>query len=201
MQTIKKKAYAAKPHQEQEIVTLANKVSKIVGVNRKIITIAAGCCGSPCRCSGISLKGSMDERSAVRCSGQTIPALTLRKDLLLDLAKAVDLFREIHKKYPSTVSGRMAALYVANSLAGLDRKDEALKEYQSVTREYASDNLWPGSRTSAWVICTGLREIKQMQSRPLSRLIRCSDRASPRWNWPGCTKLRETRPRRRKSIK
>ncbi len=145
MQTIKKKAYAAKPQQEQEIVTLANEVSKAVTANRKLITIVAAVLAAVLLViGGVSLKRSSDEKNAAPLLDAAYGTYNPRSGSVPDYAKALELFRDIHKKYPSTLSGSMAAFYAANCLVSLGRNDEALKEYQSVIREYGSDKLITG---------------------------------------------------------
>jgi tetratricopeptide (TPR) repeat protein len=145
MQTIKKKAYAAKPHQEQEIVTMANKVSKIVGANRKVLSIvAAVLAGILLLVAVVSFKRSYGEQKAGPQFEAAYSRYSPRTGSNPDYAKALELFRDVHKQYPSSMSGRMAALYAANCLAGLGRGDEALKEYQSVIHEYGSDKLIAG---------------------------------------------------------
>jgi tetratricopeptide (TPR) repeat protein len=61
-----------------------------------------------------------------------------------DFARALDLFRNLHIKYPSSLSGEIAQLYAGNCLMNLGRTEEALKEYQGFTGEYKNDNFLLG---------------------------------------------------------
>jgi tetratricopeptide (TPR) repeat protein len=145
MQTIKKKGYAAKSQPKQEIVTLANEVSRFVAANRNIVMIVGAVLATALLATvGVSFKRSYDERNAAPLFDAAYSLYSPRSGANPDLGKAYDLFRDVHSKYPSSVSGRMAALYAANCLADLGRKDEALKRYQSFVQEYGSDTLMTG---------------------------------------------------------
>ena len=145
MQTIKKKAYAAKHQPEQEIVTLANLVSNVVAANRHTVTIVVAAIAAVLLViAGISFKRSFDEQKAAPLFEAAYSQYSARTGSAPDLGKAYMLFRDIHSKYPSSLSGRMAALYAASCLAGLGRTDEAIKEFQSFVQEYGSDTLMTG---------------------------------------------------------
>ncbi len=145
MQTIKKKAYVAKPNQEQEIVTMAHEVTSFVSANRKILTIvAAVIAGALLLAAGVSFKRSFDEQKAGPLFEAAYSLYNPRSGSAPDFAKALELFRNAHKQYPSSMSGRMAALYAANCLAALGQNDEAIKEYEAFVRENGSDKLLAG---------------------------------------------------------
>jgi len=145
MQTIKKKAFGAKPNQEQEIVTMAHGVSNFVAANKKIIAIVgAVLAGALLLTAGVSFKRSFDEQKAGPLFEAAYSRYSPRSGSNSDFAKALELFRDVHKQYPSSMSGRMAALYEANCLAALGRNDEAIKEYHAFVRENGSDKILAG---------------------------------------------------------
>jgi tetratricopeptide (TPR) repeat protein len=53
-----------------------------------------------------------------------------------DYQKALELFRDIQKTYPRTMSGATAQFFVANSLMNLGRTDHALGEYEAFVKRY-----------------------------------------------------------------
>ena len=142
MPTIKKKAYGAKNQQEQEIVTIANKVSEIMQSNKKVINVAVSVLAVLLiLVSGYMLMKSMDERKAAPLLDA---AYKQYKSPIPDYAKSLELFRDIQRKYPSSLSGTIAAFYVGNCLMDLGRNEEALKEYQAFTNKYSRDSFLLG---------------------------------------------------------
>ena len=145
MPTIKKKAYAAKTNQEQKIVTMAHEFSNFTAANKKLISIvAAVIAGVLLLTAGAMFKRSFDAQKAGPLFEAAYSVYSPRSGSNPDFAKALELFRNVHKQYPSSMSGRLAALYAANCLAALGRNDEAIKEYEAFVQENGSDKLLAG---------------------------------------------------------
>jgi tetratricopeptide (TPR) repeat protein len=145
MQTIKKKAYGAKPNQEQEIMTMAHEVSNFIAANRKVISIvAAVLAGVLLLTAGVLFKRSFDEQKAGPLFEAAYSLYSPRSGSNPDFEKALEQFRNLHKQYPSSMSGRLAALYAANCLAALGRNNEAVEGYETFARENGSDKLLAG---------------------------------------------------------
>lgn len=145
MATIKKKGYAGKGHQEQEIITLANALSAFISRNSKVFTaVLAVAAVVLLAIAGYSLKRSFDEQKAGPLLAAAYEVYSRQAGETPDHARALDLFRDITKKYPSSRSGAVARYYAGNVLMDLGKHEEALKEYQAFTREYTRDELLLG---------------------------------------------------------
>lgn len=147
MPTIKKRGYAAKKKQQpgQEIVTAANKVSEIARANRKPLTIAGSVIAAVLIIAGlVSLMRSMQEEKAAPLLASAYEIYSPSKGTPPDYTKALELFRDVNKRYSSTRSGAMAQYYAGNCLMSLGRNDEALKEYQSFVSKYSGDKFLLG---------------------------------------------------------
>lgn len=150
MATIKKKAYAkkgyaAKKKPDQELLALAQNMSGFMTANRKTITIAASVLAALLVLfAAFSFKKSLDEQNAGPLLAAAYEQYTRNTGPSADYAKALDLFRAVHKKYPSTTSGTIAAYYYANCLMNLGKNEEALKEYQSFISDHNSDKFMLG---------------------------------------------------------
>ncbi|OGW36598.1 MAG: hypothetical protein A2010_03240 [Nitrospirae bacterium GWD2_57_9] len=137
MATIKKKGYASQKHPEQEIVSLARTVSDWVSENNKIFTIAVSVLAAVLvLVGGYSLKRSLDEQKAGVLLAAAYEAYSPTAASTPDHTRAVELFRNVTKKYPSSLSGAIARYYAANSLMNLGRTEEALSEYEYFTTHY-----------------------------------------------------------------
>ncbi len=142
MPTIKKKAYAGKKQTETEIVTLAQKVSKFISADKKIFTITLSVLAAILlSAGGYLLKLSMDEQSAGPLFAAAYELYKPAGGSNADYARALDLFRTIHKKYPSSVSGKISGYYAGNCLMNLGKNEEALKEYQAFIKDYGNDKF------------------------------------------------------------
>ena len=145
MPTIKKRGYAAKRQSEQQIVTLSHTVSDFVAAHRKnVAIIAAIVVAIVIIAAGYSLMRSSQESSAAPLVDAAYEAYSPSQGGSADYAKALDLFRAVQKKYPSTMNGAIAQFYIGNCLMNLGRNDEALKEYQAFASRYSGDKFLLG---------------------------------------------------------
>ncbi len=145
MPTIKKRASASKKQSGQEIAAITGSVSAFMAANRKIMMIVLSCFAVAILVvSGYSLKVSLDEQNAGPLFASAFEAYSQAASSNGDYTRPLDLFRNVQKKYPASVSGASAAYYAGNSLMAMGRNDEALKAYQSFVKEYGSRKLLLG---------------------------------------------------------
>ena len=142
MPTIKKRSSAAKKQQpEQELRTIFHNVSDYLAVHSKNVIIATAALAAVLVLfAGFRLMRSLEEQKAA-------PLLETAYNYYgagADYAKALELFRNVQKQYPSTKSGEIAQYYVGNCLANLGRNDEALAEYKTFIEKYGSDKFLLG---------------------------------------------------------
>jgi len=146
MLKIRKKGQNGKTSQEQEIVTILNKVSGVLSNYRKQFVIAASIAAVFCVIAGgYSLMRSADERKASPLLAAAYESYTRSSGMSAEeTAKALELFRGVQKKYSGTVSGAIAQYYIGNCLVELGQPDNALKEYQLFVSNYSGDNYLLG---------------------------------------------------------
>jgi len=145
MTTIKKRGYAAKRQSEQQIVTIGHNISDYTAAHRKnLTTIGVVIAAILLLVGGYSLMRSMQEQKAAPLVAAAYESYSPAGGASADYTKALDLFRNAQKQYPSTLSGAIAQYYVGNCLMNLGRYDEALKEYQTFTSKYGSDKFLLG---------------------------------------------------------
>ncbi|HUI66701.1 MAG TPA: tetratricopeptide repeat protein [Nitrospirota bacterium] len=145
MPTIKKRGSAAKKQPEQEIVTIAHKISAFVSSYKKQFTIAVSTLVAILLIiAGYWLKKSLDEQKAAPLVATAYEYYSPAAGANVDYGKALSLFREVQNKYPGTMSGAIAQYYIGNCLVNLDHPEEALREYQTVVTKYSNDKLLVG---------------------------------------------------------
>jgi tetratricopeptide (TPR) repeat protein len=143
--TIKKRGGAAKNQQETRIESAAQKVAAFLSAHRKtlkpaaalVVAVALIAAGYLFVQSGRNREASMLLTTAYgyyNPSGNVAP----------DYARALDLYRDIQKKYSGTASAATAQYYIGNCLAGIGKTDEALKEYQYFVKKYSGEKLLLG---------------------------------------------------------
>src|SRR5450759_1422543 len=110
MLKIRKKGQDAKHHQEQGIVIILNKVSGVLSTYRKQFVIAASIVAALCVIVGVySLVRSADERKASPLLAAAYESYTRSSGMsVADTTKALELFRNVQKKYSGTMSGAIA---------------------------------------------------------------------------------------------
>ncbi len=145
MHTIKKKGYAAKDHSEQEILTIAHKVSAVFSNYKKQFVIAVSVIAALLViAAAYSLMRSAQERKAAPLVSAAYEYYNPSSGANPDHAKALALFSDIRKDYAGTRSGAIAHYYIGNCLVNLGRTDEALKEYGDFVKKYAGEKLLAG---------------------------------------------------------
>lgn len=146
MPTIKKRGNAAKSREpEQEIRTLAHNASEFLAAHRKNVTIIVSVFAAVLiLAAGYRIMQSVQEQKATPLVMSAYGYFSPSQGTGADFAKALELFRNVQKQYPSTRSGSIAQYYIGNCLANLGRNDEALSEYQTFASKYAGDRFLLG---------------------------------------------------------
>jgi len=115
-------------------MTIAQQIVDFVMIYKKPFVITAG----------LALLKSHQEKKAG-------PLLTLANEYYQgsgqaqpDYAKALELFRDLHKEYPRTISGAIAQYYIGNSLVNLGKPDEAITEYRYFIDKYSDEKFLLG---------------------------------------------------------
>jgi tetratricopeptide (TPR) repeat protein len=145
MPRIKKRGYAAKKQPEQEIRTLAHNMSEFMAAHRKNITIIISALAAVLiLAAGFRIMRSLQEQKAAPMVSSAYGYYSPMQGVSADYAKALDLFRNVQKQYPSTKSGAIAQYYIGNCLANLGRNDEALAAYKTFVAKYGDDRFLLG---------------------------------------------------------
>ncbi|HEY6009934.1 MAG TPA: tetratricopeptide repeat protein [Nitrospirota bacterium] len=145
MHIIKKKGYVAKEHSEQEIMTIAHKISDVFAAYRKQIMIGASVVVVLLIIlAGFSLMRSSQEKKAAPLVAAAYEYYNPSSGMKPDYAKALELFNDIRNKFSGTRSGAIAHYYLGNCLVSLGRMDEALKEYGDFVKKYSGEKLLAG---------------------------------------------------------
>ncbi|MGE5173279.1 MAG: tetratricopeptide repeat protein [Betaproteobacteria bacterium] len=145
MPTIKKRGYASPKQPEQEIMTLAHAISAFLAKHRKQFVIALSVlAGVLILAAGSALMKAQQEQKAAPLVAAAYEYFNPSNGSAGDYGKALDLYREVHKKYPGTKSAAIAQYYVGNCLENLGRPDEAIKAYQAFIDNYSNDKFLLG---------------------------------------------------------
>ncbi len=139
MRTIKKQAYDPKKQPKQEIEGVLQSLLTVFGRYRMHVQAAVAAVLVVLIAFGsYSLYQTNGERKA---SALLAPALDVYSAPQPDLEKAVELFREVRKKYPRTLSGSIARYYEGNCLAGMGRVQEAVEQYREVVKRSGAGSV------------------------------------------------------------
>ncbi|HTG01439.1 MAG TPA: tetratricopeptide repeat protein [Nitrospirota bacterium] len=145
MAMIKRRGSPASNQPEQEIVTLAHKLNEATAKYRRPLVI-----GASLAAAFVILWGAFDYYRSLK-EQQAAPLVATAYELYKpagavpgDLGRARDLFLEVVKKYPRTVSAAVASYYAANCLADAGRADDAIKEYQEFIKQYGGEKFLLG---------------------------------------------------------
>jgi len=145
MHIIKKKGYTTTKQPEQEILSIAHTISSFVSSYKKQFMITLSSLAALLAIiAGYWLIKYMDEQKAAPLVATAYEYYSPTAGTNADYVKAISLFRDVQKKYPGTMSGAIAQYYIGNCLVGLDRPEEALKEYQTFITKYSGDKLLLG---------------------------------------------------------
>jgi len=137
MPTIKKRTNAAAKQPEQEIMTMAHMISDFAAKYRKQLTMAVSALAAVLvLIAGFAIVRSQQERKAATLSAVAYNYYGPPNGANADYGKALELFRDVQKQYPGTLSGAIAQFYVGNCLVNLGRPQEALNEYALFLKEY-----------------------------------------------------------------
>lgn len=138
MRTIKKQAYDPKKQPRQEIEGMFQSLLTVYDRYRTHIQVAAAAVlAVAVSLGGYSLYQGSNERKA---SALLTPALAIYSSSQPDLEKAVELFREVRKEYPRTLSGFLAHYYEGNCLADRGRFQEAIEQYRDAVKRRGAGN-------------------------------------------------------------
>jgi tetratricopeptide (TPR) repeat protein len=145
MPTIKKRGSAAVRQPEQEIVTLAHHITAFMSKYRKQFTfILSACAAVFVLGAGYYLVRAQHEQKAEPLVAAAYEYYSPANGAGGDYRKALELFRDVQKKYSGTRSAAISQYYAGNCLANLGQPEEALKEYASFVRNYAGEKFLLG---------------------------------------------------------
>lgn len=145
MPTIKKRGYATPTQSEQQILTLAHKISAFMAKYRKqFVTVLSVLAGVIVLAAGYAFMRVHQESKAAPLVATAYEYYNPSNGSAGDYNKALALFREAQNKYASTKSAAIAQYYVGNSLVNLGQPDEALKAYQLFIRDYSGNKFLLG---------------------------------------------------------
>lgn len=144
MVTIKKKGYATKKQTEPQIMSIAHKAAELISLYRMKIVIAASAVAAALVIIAVySAYRHIQERSAAPLLASAYDAYRPGGGMT-DYGKAFEMFSDVRKKYPGTMSGAAALYYMGNCLVDMDRKEDALKEYRNFIDRYSGEKLLLG---------------------------------------------------------
>jgi tetratricopeptide (TPR) repeat protein len=140
MRAIKKKGSATSKQTEPQLMTIANKGLELVRQHQKNLTIAAAVIAALLVIgAGYTLYQSSNDKKASALLAVAQGSYQEQGSGAPDYAKALEQYRDVQKNYPQTMSGAIAQFYIGNCLVNLNQPNEALKEYEILTKKYSSD--------------------------------------------------------------
>jgi tetratricopeptide (TPR) repeat protein len=145
MAKIKKRGDASPTQPEQEIMTFARKSSAFIAKYRRTFTVAAAAVATLLVfIAGFALMKSYQEQQASPLAAAAYSYYNPANGATADYGRALELFHNVQKRYPNTVSGAIAQYYIGNCLVNLGRPEEALKEYDAFIRQYSGKRILAG---------------------------------------------------------
>jgi len=145
MLTIKKKVRVSKQTQEQEIATIMHRVTKVLSAYKRQVVIAVSVLVALLVIAGgYSIIRSADERKAGALFSTAYESYSPLSGAPADYRRALEIFRDIQKKYSGTMNAAVAQYYIGNCLVNLGQPDEALKEYQAFVKAYSDKKILLG---------------------------------------------------------
>ena len=145
MHVINKKGYATKKQPEQEILSIAHRISSFASSYKKQVAITLSSLAVLLViAAGYWLMKNLEEQKAAPLLAAAYEYYSSAAGASADYGKALALFGDAQKKYPGTMSGAVAQYYIGNCLVNLNRPEEAIKEYQTFVTKYAADKLLLG---------------------------------------------------------
>ncbi|HUI45524.1 MAG TPA: tetratricopeptide repeat protein [Nitrospirota bacterium] len=145
MAKIKKRGDAASTQPEQEIMTFARMCSDFIAKYRLQFTVVAAIAATLLVLyAGFTLMKSYQEQQASPLADAAYSYYNPANGAIADYGRALELYRNIQKKYPNAVSGAIAQYYIGNCLVNLGRPEEALKEYDAFIKQYSGRTILAG---------------------------------------------------------
>jgi tetratricopeptide (TPR) repeat protein len=142
MPTIKKRGSAAKNQPEREFLTIAHHVSEFIATYKKYVwAVSLAVIAVLLITAGYSAFRSMQEKKAAPLVAAAYEYYSASSGKPADYQKALELFREVQKKYSGTMNGAIAQYYVGNCLDTMGQSEEAIKEYKNFIQEYSSEKF------------------------------------------------------------
>jgi tetratricopeptide (TPR) repeat protein len=140
MLTIKKKGPATSKQTEPQLMTIANRVVELIRPYQKNLMVAAAVIAAVLViAAGYTLYQSSNDKKASALLAAAQDLYQEQAGAAPDYAKALELYRDVQKKYPRTMSGAIAQFYIGNCLANLNQPNEALKEYETLVKQYSGE--------------------------------------------------------------
>lgn len=140
MHTIKKKGSATSNKTEPQLMTIANKAVDLISQHQKNLTLAALVLAAVLViAAGYTLFQSSSDKKASALLAVAQGLYQEQANAAPDYGKALEGYRDVQKKYPRTMSGAIAQFYIGNCLVNLNQPNEALKEYETLTKKYSNE--------------------------------------------------------------
>ncbi len=137
MARIKKRSTSSARPSEPQLMGAVHQASDFYSGHRKMVLLtAAAIVVVTALIISFSLYQSLRDRKASPLFSAAYGYYQPSDGTPPDYQKALELFRDIQKTYPRTVSGAAAQFFVANSLMNLGRTDDALAEYEAFVKRY-----------------------------------------------------------------
>ncbi len=146
MPTIKKRSKTAQKQQpEDEIRSLARQASHFAAANKNVLSSSAAVLVVVLiLVFGYRYLNSQREQQAAPLVATAYGYYNPAQGTPPDYGRALEMFRDVQKRFPSTMNGAIAQYYIGNSLMDYGRYDEALKAYQTFVEKYANDSFLLG---------------------------------------------------------
>jgi tetratricopeptide (TPR) repeat protein len=145
MARIKKRGDTTPTKPEQEIMTLARMISSFIAKHRRKFAITASVVAAVLLLiAGYEFMKSQQEQQASPLVAASYNYYSPANGGIADYGRALELFRDVQKRYPDTMSGAIAQYYIGNCLVNLGRPEEALKEYGAFIKRYANKKILAG---------------------------------------------------------
>jgi tetratricopeptide (TPR) repeat protein len=140
MHKIKNKGLATSKQTEPQLMTIANRVVELVRPHQKKLMMAAAVIAAVLVvAAGYTLYQSSNDKKASTLLAAAQGVYQEQAGAETDYAKALELYRDVQKKYPRTMSGAIAQFYIGNCLVNLKQPNEALKEYEILAKKYSHE--------------------------------------------------------------
>lgn len=145
MPTIKKRAHAAQSQPEEEIRSLAHKISDLTRAYQKQVAISVSVIiVALVAIATYSFLQNQKERRAAPMVAAAYELYNPAAGSPGDFPRALEAFRDIGKKYSGSLSASIARYYTGNCLMALGQNEEAVTEYWNLVNNYSGDKMLLG---------------------------------------------------------